>query len=429
LTDPAAHGSATVALIPWGDIFEDWLDPLGVTLESFRTAMTGSWIFGYVDALATAGVSTVITCITARVRSPMKTTHIPTGARLWFLPSTRTARALRGAPRHLDFPVVNAVTRRLAQQGAPYLATPLRELRRVLRAENADVLLCQDYENPRFDMCVLLGHLLRLPVFGVFQSGDYSSRLEWPSRRLAMAGSAGLIIAAERERARVGARYRVPAERLARIFNPIDLSVWRAVDRMSARRELGIPAGARVAVWHGQLDIGRKGLDVLLDAWQRVEQGRRAADGRLVLIGAGEGGSTLRSLIAARKLTGVSLVDRWLHDRAELRTYLSAADVYVFASRHEGFPVAVIEAMACGLPVVAADAQGVPDILEGGEAAGGIVVPRGDSSALARELGRLLDDLPLARRLGERARKRMEESFSYEAVGARLATFLTRHEA
>jgi glycosyltransferase involved in cell wall biosynthesis len=416
---------ATVALLPWGDVFEDWLDPLGVTLDSFRTQMTGSWIFGYVDALATADARTVVVCVTARVDAPMRTTHVPTGAALWFLPSTRTARAIRGAAsRRISFPGAGPLARRLSQQGAPYLATPLRQLGRVLRSEGARVVLCQDYENPRFDVCVLLGRCLGLRVFGTFQSGAYSSRVEWLARRLAVASSAGLIIAARRERERVRRRYGVPPERLARIFNPIDVSLWRPVERAVARAELGIPLETRVAVWHGRLDVHRKGLDLLLDAWSRLADGSPQDESRLLLVGSGEGAEEIRRLIAAKHLDSVSLIDRWVHDRTELRRYLSAGDVYAFASRHEGLPVAVLEAMACGLPVVAADCQGVSDILEGGEAAGGLVVPREDATALARALARFLHDRELARRLGANARARAESSFSLEAVGEQLRAFM-----
>jgi starch synthase len=117
-------------------------------------------------------------------------------------------------------------------------------------------------------------------------------------------------------------------------------------------------------------------------------------------------------------------VDEYVRDRTAIQRYLSAADVYTLPSRHEGFPVAPIEAMASGLPVVAADAPGVPDILEGGEASGGIVVPRGDATALAEALGRLLDDEAWGHELGKRARYRVENYFSLEAIGKQLREFM-----
>jgi glycosyltransferase involved in cell wall biosynthesis len=75
--------------------------------------------------------------------------------------------------------------------------------------------------------------------------------------------------------------------------------------------------------------------------------------------------------------------------------------------------------------VVAADAPGAADLLGGGERSGGIVVPRADADALAAALGRLLDDEQRSRRLGARARQRVEQRFSLEEVGAELREFLT----
>ena len=108
----------------------------------------------------------------------------------------------------------------------------------------------------------------------------------------------------------------------------------------------------------------------------------------------------------------------------ELWSYLMAADLYTIPSRYEGFAVAVLEAMACGLPIVASDAGGVVDALPRAEEDGGIVVPRGDARALAAALSRLLDDPALAARLGRIAKRRIDEEFSLTVVGQKLRRFL-----
>jgi len=142
-------------------------------------------------------------------------------------------------------------------------------------------------------------------------------------------------------------------------------------------------------------------------------------------VGTGSDASKLRQRIAQMKLQGVMWIDEFVRNRTIIQQYLSAADVYTLPSRHEGFPVAPLEAMACGLPVVAADAQGVPDIFEQGEASGGLVVPRGDAKALALALGRVLDDEAIRQEMGRCARRRVEEGFSLDTVGQQLRGFLS----
>jgi glycosyltransferase involved in cell wall biosynthesis len=425
----------SVAILDWSHLLEDFVDHLGVSFEAFRNEFMGSWIFGYAQALRSAGVQVELFYVSARVKAPWRFIHIPSKASVCVLPAPWAYRAVRRRILNPYAPTleqaagtVHGMERRLfvaLKELAPYLATPLRQLARELRQRHCGVLLCQEYEHARFDACVLLGRMIRIPVFATFQGGDWQlSRLERPLRPLALAACAGLVIATQTEARRVSARYGVPAQKMARIFNPIDLSAWHPSDRAEARNRVGLPLEAQVVVWHGRVDFRRKGLDVLLEAWQRVRRCRTERDLRLVLLGTGHDASGLRERIAAMPSAGVLWLDAFVRDRSVIREYLSAADVYAFPSRHEGFAVAPVEAMACGLPVVAADAPGVPDLLEGEEDSGGLVVPRGDAAAFASALGRMLDDRCWARRLGERARARVEGCFSIEAVGKQLRAFL-----
>jgi glycosyltransferase involved in cell wall biosynthesis len=209
----------------------------------------------------------------------------------------------------------------------------------------------------------------------------------------------------------------------------LDGANWQAIDRSEARKALDIPLDARVVVWHGRVEIKRKGLDILLQAWQQICVERPDKELRLLLVGTGSEAEQLRQRLEAMQLRGVFWLNEFVSDRKVIQRYLSAADVYAFPSRLEGFPVAPIEAMSCGLPVVAADAPGVPDILEEGEASGGLVVPRGDAKALALALGQVLDDEALSCQLGQNARRRAESCFSPQVIGKQLRDVLLSHSA
>ncbi len=308
---------------------------------------------------------------------------------------------------------------------APYLATPIGLLAKELQREGCSAILCQDYEHSRFDISVLLGQMLSLPVFASFQGGTSDwNRIGRFLRPLTMKACTGLVIGTQTEIQRVRNHYHLPAEKIAQIFNPIDLKMFEATDRSEARAMFGIPTDAQVVVWHGRIDIQHKGLEILLEAWEKICSEREGRDMRLLLMGTGRDSETLHQRIATLPMQNVMWIDKYVNDRALMRHFLSTGDVYAFPSRHEGFAVAPIEAMACGLPIVAAAAPGVPDLLEGGEDSGGLMVPRDDVAAFAQALGRVLDDHTWAKELGQRARRRVEEKFSLEVVGRQLRDFI-----
>jgi glycosyltransferase involved in cell wall biosynthesis len=177
-------------------------------------------------------------------------------------------------------------------------------------------------------------------------------------------------------------------------------------------------------VWHGRIDIQQKGLDILLEAWEKICSERKGRDMRLLLMGTGRDSEILHQRIATLTTQNVMWIDKYVNNRTLMRHFLSTGDIYAFPSRHEGFAVAPIEAMACGLPIVAAAAPGIPDLLEEGEDSGGLMVPRDDVAAFAQALGRLLDNQALRLKLSKCSRYRIEKGFSLEIVGEQLRDFM-----
>jgi glycosyltransferase involved in cell wall biosynthesis len=427
------------AIVPWGDQIEDFLDEIGVSLEEFSAAMTGGWLFGYIDALRRCGIESVVFCFSDRITTTVRTVHQPTGARMVILRVPSAYRRLRrrmadpyGCSMQAMFGNRNGGPQqywRAAYHAAPYLATPITRFAREIRRAGCTTILCQEYESPRFDALVAIGAALRIPVFATFQGGNWHrSGLERRVRRHSLRRSAGVIIGSSTEAERVGRVYGIDGDRVARIFNPIDLSKWQPLPRAEARRALRIPDATRVAIWHGRVDVRNKGLDLLLKAWRIVRSARSDRNDLLVLVGSGAGDDALDAGIRALGTESVLWRRGYLLEKAAIRQPLSAAAVYVFPSRHEGFPVAPLEAMACGLPVIASSVPGVAEILGADHAFGGTVVPAGDYEALAHGLIELLDSEALSRTRGVRARARVEQAFSPEIIGTQLSEFLTtRH--
>ena len=411
------HRPLTVAFIPGLDRFEDFHDKIGVSFDTFGTKLTGGWLFNYIKALQLIGVRTILVYTSARVSQTIEFAHVDTGAPVFVLPSPLVHKKARSAyerffPKSRSFAAITS-----------YLSTPLGELVRLLRREHCDAILCQEYEHTRFDTCAFAGRFLRLPVFATFQGGgEAGTTLERIIRRRTIPSAAGLIVPSQMEATRVTRTYGIPTTKIAPIPNPVDVITCGPADRQRVRAELGIGSSTRVVAWHGRVQIRKKGLDTLVDAWNQICAERPSADILLLLVGSGQNVEELRGrLQSSRKVTWI---DRYVFDRHELWSYLMAADIYTMPSRDEGFAVAPLEAMACGLPVVASDARGVLDVLPRAEADGGVIVPCENAPALARALIRLIDDPTLASTLGATGRRRVENEFSLEAVGQQLRRLL-----
>jgi 1,2-diacylglycerol 3-alpha-glucosyltransferase len=170
----------------------------------------------------------------------------------------------------------------------------------------------------------------------------------------------------------------------------VDLERFRPGDRGVARRLLGLHPDERVLLYVGRLDR-EKNLEFLIDAIARACTPRL----RLLLVGRGTRADALRRLVTARGLA----------DRVELRggcppdglpAYYQAADAFVFASTTETQGLAVLEAMACGLPVVAVRASGIEEVVTDGVS--GLLAPE-DPAVFASAVDQMLADADLREKL------------------------------
>jgi len=204
------------------------------------------------------------------------------------------------------------------------------------------------------------------------------------------------------------------------IYNGVAPSLWEEVsdaDRAAARRTLGLPPETQVVIQVGRL-TAQKGQMHTVEAARRLRDRRRM---RWILVGEGPLRPELEAAIARADLgASVSLAG----GRADVRTFLAAADLFVFPSRHEGLGIAVLEAMAAGLPVVAYGAGPLPEIVTGGET--GTLVPPGDIEGLAGAVEALLADPPRARAMGRRGREEVIRRFSIATAALRHAAFYAR---
>jgi glycosyltransferase involved in cell wall biosynthesis len=173
-------------------------------------------------------------------------------------------------------------------------------------------------------------------------------------------------------------------ERSSSVINGCDLSEFRVTDRAEARRKLKLDVDAPTVVYIGRMDL-RKGLRELVEASAQVHV--RRPNLQVYLVGEGADRPQVRSAIEAH---GASA---YVHDLPacppdEVAMWMAAADVVTLPSYMEGCPNVVLEALACGRPVVATEVGGIPEIMSNN--CGRLIPPR-DAVALAEALDSVLD--------------------------------------
>lgn len=208
----------------------------------------------------------------------------------------------------------------------------------------------------------------------------------------------------------------VAASRIVRIPNSTDPDLFSPAggrEKADLRARLGLGEDRQVVTYTGRL-VTTKGLPSLLRAWRRVIE--RHPDALLVLVGSGGLGlqNCEETLQRYTKQNALQSAVRFTGSVDNVHDYLRASDVFVFPTEREAFGISVIEAMACGLPVVTTHVDGVKDVVRPGVDA--LVVAPGDEDALAAAIATALDGGPAMTAMAGAARERAVQAYSNLSV-------------
>jgi glycosyltransferase involved in cell wall biosynthesis len=211
-------------------------------------------------------------------------------------------------------------------------------------------------------------------------------------------------------------KYRIAdASKTAVVHNGIDVDLFDVPPDDVLRAGLGILPGAQVIGTIGRLNEVKR-QDVLLRAFAEVARSVRGV--QLLLVGEGPMRAELERLAAD---LGVATATHFVGYQSKPERYLPLLDVFAITSRSEGMPLAVLEAWAARVPVVASAVGGLPEMIEHGRT--GLLFPAGDHAALSQLLQSALGDSKQTRDLREAGLARVRSSFSLE----RMAGEYQRH--
>lgn len=208
--------------------------------------------------------------------------------------------------------------------------------------------------------------------------------------------------------------FHIPARKIRVIYNPIDCDAITGLSTMLPEHPF-FKGREPVVVGAGRL-VMQKRFDILIKAFSSAV---KEMDARLIILGEGPGRETLQELVR----------DLGMEDKVSLAgfqgnpyQFLSRADIFVLSSAYEGLPMVILEAMACGVPVISTDCRSGPrEILQGGRC--GLLVPVGDEDALSKGIVTLLRDRTLRENFSKAGRERAKD-FSVSEVGAQYINII-----
>lgn len=186
----------------------------------------------------------------------------------------------------------------------------------------------------------------------------------------------------------------------------IDLKVFKPGDKHTAREELGLPQEAQILLFIANKTYSNpfKDYATMEDATRRIAAG--SANRETVFISLGEERKEQRIGSAVLRYVG------FLSDPEKVARFYQASDLYLHAAKSEAFGLVMVEAQACGVPVVATAVGGIPEVVEDGHT--GFLVHQGDSEAMAARALQLLNDEPLRKRMSEQAINTARRRFCLE---------------
>ncbi|MBF0280749.1 MAG: glycosyltransferase [SAR324 cluster bacterium] len=205
-----------------------------------------------------------------------------------------------------------------------------------------------------------------------------------------------------------------PEQKILALPNGVDVQRYcpaTTEEKQILKTKLGFKDKPFLISYTGRFEERKRVIDLII-AWQLIAE--RFPQHHLVLVGTGEEFESCRSHVNSLNL---SLQVTFVGEVANVEDYLKITDYYVFPSRLEGMPNVILEAMACGLPIVSTAIPGIVEVIRDGKC--GFLVPPMDASALAKALSTLLSQPERAREIGRAARKEAVERYSFDQLGKR----------
>lgn len=262
---------------------------------------------------------------------------------------------------------------------------------------------------------LMLSKKYKIPLVCALRGSDINlyPQYDWYSLRMTkkVISEADQIISVSYALKKTALTIAKPKKEIEIIYNGCDSNMFkfRTIDRIQIRSKFGIQEKEKVITFVGSVTQS-KGISDLLSAF--IKLNRRLKKNHLFIIGDFHRNNPVTSF-KQHYIESAKIWQMGVLPSTEIVKHLNASDIFVLPSLSEGLPNAILEAMSCGLPVIATNVGGIPEAVTDG--LNGFLINANDSDGLANAIHKVLTNDALARDMGQQGRAIIEKNFQWDS--------------
>lgn len=203
-------------------------------------------------------------------------------------------------------------------------------------------------------------------------------------------------------------RSNIPNEKIELIYNAVNANSQNLPNNTDLRRQYSIPQNSIICIAVGRL-VAIKGFDILIQTAHLL--GKQLKNVHFLIVGDGQCKAELADQVNALGVNK-SVTFAGYQDHETVLSFVKSSDIFIMPSRYEGTPIALLEAASLGIPVIASNVGGIPELVQ--DQVHALLVPPDDPQSLAQAVKRIINDKKLAETLSANAVERIKEKFNID---------------
>ena len=203
-------------------------------------------------------------------------------------------------------------------------------------------------------------------------------------------------------------RSNIPNEKIELIYNAVNANSQNLPNNTDLRRQYSIPQNSIICIAVGRL-VAIKGFDILIQTAHLL--GQQLENVHFLIVGDGQCKAELADQVNALGVNK-SVTFAGYQDHETVLSFVKSSDIFIMPSRYEGTPIALLEAASLGIPVIASNVGGIPELVQ--DQVHALLIPPDDPQSLAQAVKRIINDKKLAETLSANAVERIKEKFNID---------------